>query len=147
MKLRQLIVGVDLVASFVEGRPEEGSNIGASEMNRHVSLIAIDRHQLIFFAVNINGGIVGGVSDLVENSRLKCLVRVVITDLGGVVVAVEGLALADMLVGLLAFVQQHLQDRLEDLPQAIFRRLCQLLCIVDVLVDAVDARHAVFTRK
>lgn len=145
MKLRQLIVGVDLLASVVDGRPEESSNIGASEMNRHVSLIAIDRHQLLFLAVNINSGIVGGVSDLVENSRLKCLIRVVITDLGGEVVAVEGLA--DMLVGLLAFVQQHLQDRLEDLSQAIFRRLCQLLCIVDVLVDAVDARHAVFTRK
>lgn len=145
MKLRQLIVGVDLLASVVDGRPEESSNIGASEMNRHVSLIAIDRHQLLFLAVNINSGIVGGVSDLVENSRLKCLIRVVITDLGGEVVAVEGLA--DMLVVLLAFVQQHLQDRLEDLSQAIFRRLCQLLGIVDVLVDAVDARHAVFTRK
>lgn len=145
MKLRQLIVGVDLLASVVDGRPEESSNIGASEMNRHVSLIAIDRHQLLFLAVNINSRIVGGVSDLIENSRLKCLIRVVITDLGGEVVAVEGLA--DMLVGLLAFVQQHLQDRLEDLSQAIFRRLCQLLGIVDVLVDAVDARHAVFTRK
>lgn len=56
------------------------------------------------------------------------------------------LALANVLVGLFGLLQQHLQDGLEDLSQPIFWRLGKLLGVVDVLVDAVDACHAVFTR-
>lgn len=102
----------------------------------------------MFIAVNVKCGIVTGVSDLVENSRLKSLIRVVVADLVVVVVALERriLALADMFAGLSGLLRKHLQDGFEDFSETIFRRLRQLLSVVDVVVDAVDARHAVFTR-
>lgn len=145
MKLRQL--RFLLVVTFVvKSRPEEGSGIGAGEVNWHEGLISVNRHKSIFIAIHEYSGIFTAVSDLVENSRLKRLIGVVVADLRGVVVAVERLALADMFSALLALAQQHLHDRLEDFSQPIAWRSLQLLSVVDVLVDAVDARHAVFTR-
>lgn len=47
--------------------------------------------------------------------------------------------------GFLAFLQQHLQNWLEDLSQPVLGRLGLLLGVVDVFVGAVAARHAVFT--
>lgn len=151
MKFGQLEVLVEdlfaLGVGVAESRPKEGSSLGAREMHWHDGLISVDRHQLILLAVDINRGVVCAVSDLIEDSRLERLVRVVVAHLRGVVVAIERrmLALADRLDGFLALVEQHLQDWLEDLSEPVFWRLGQLSGVVDVLVDAVVARHAVFT--
>lgn len=81
---------VDLFTfAFAKSRPEEGSSLGAREMDGHDRLISADRHQLILLAVDINRGIVCAVSDLIEDSRLERLVGVVVAHFRGVVVAVE----------------------------------------------------------
>lgn len=84
----QLIVR-ETLTFVVKSGPEECSCIGAGEVNGHVGLAAIDRHDSVFFGVNIDSSLVSAVADLVENSRLQGLVGVVVADLGSVIVAVE----------------------------------------------------------
>lgn len=102
----QLIVR-ETLTFVVKSGPEEGSCLGAGEVNRHVSLASTHWHDSVFVGVNINGRVVTAVSDLVENSRLQGLVGVVVTDLGCVVVAVERRILAreGAFGGFLAFSQ------------------------------------------
>lgn len=91
MKSRQLeVLIVDLFTfGVLKSCPEEGSSLGAGEVNGHDRLISVDRHHLILLAVDINRGIFCAVSDLVENSRLEGLIRVVVADLRGVIVAIK----------------------------------------------------------
>lgn len=148
MKLRQLSVW-ETVTFVIKSSPEECSCVSSSEVYWHESLISVDWHQLIFIAININSGVIAAISDLVENSCLQGFIRIVVADFWTVVVAVERrvFAFANVFSAgvFLSFLEQHFQDGFEDLFQTIFWWFCQLLSVVDVVVDAVHARHGVFT--